>query len=262
MNEDATLIAQKPRRVPYHLLEPLEQRINEFVESDIIEKVPEQEAIEWCSPRVVQPKAKNPKDIRVSLDLQILNQSMARTRHVQSPITEDFVNEFKDCTVFSKIDLNHGYHQFALDEESRKIMTFSTPWGNYRYKRLAFGGKNSEDLFDAEIAKIISGIPHVLNNRDDIIVGGKDWEEHNRNLETLFARLAIHNITLRKEKCEFGRTSLEFHGHYFTSEGLRPSRNKIRAIQEMERPKSKEELVSFIQVMAYLSRFIENFSSR
>ena len=46
MNENATPIAQKPRRVPYHLLEPLEERINEFVESDIIEKVPEHEAIE------------------------------------------------------------------------------------------------------------------------------------------------------------------------------------------------------------------------
>jgi hypothetical protein len=69
MNENATPIAQKPRRVPYHLLDPLEERINEFVESDIIEKVPEHEAIEWCSPLVVQPKAKNPKDIRVSLDL-------------------------------------------------------------------------------------------------------------------------------------------------------------------------------------------------
>ena len=94
------------------------------------------------------------------------------------------------------------------------------------------------------------------------MVGGKDWEEHNRNLETLLERLTIHNITLQKEKCEFGRTWLEFHGHYFTSEGLRPSPNKIRAIQEMERPKSKEELVSFIQMMAYLSRFIENFSTR
>ena len=262
MNENATPIAQKPRRVPYHLLKPLEERINEFVESDIIEKVPEHEAIEWCSPLVVQPKAKNPKDIRVSLDLRMLNQSMSRTRNVQTPITEDFVNEFKDCTIFSKIDLNHGYHQFALDEESRKIMTFSTPWGNYRYKRLAFGGKNSQDLFDAEIAKIISCIPHVLNNRDDIMVGGKDWEEHNRNLETVLERLKIHNLTLRREKCEFGQTSIEFHGHQFTSEGLRPSPSKVRAIKEMERPKTKEELVSFIQMIAYLSRFIENFSSR
>ena len=57
----------------------------------------------------------------------------------------------------------HGYHQFPIDDQSRRIMTFSTPWGNYRYKRLAFGGLNSQDLFDAEIAKIISGIPRVLN---------------------------------------------------------------------------------------------------
>ena len=62
MNEDATPISQKPRRMPYHLLKPLEQRINEFIESDIIEKVPAQEAIGWCSPLVVQPKAKNPMD--------------------------------------------------------------------------------------------------------------------------------------------------------------------------------------------------------
>ena len=99
----------------YHLLEPLEERINEFVESDTIEKVHEHEAIEWCSPLAVQPKAKNPKDIRVSPDLRILNQPMSQTRNVQTPITEDFVNTFKDCTVFSKIDFNHGYHQFTLD---------------------------------------------------------------------------------------------------------------------------------------------------
>ena len=87
MNENAMPIAQKPRRAPYHLLESLEERINEFLESDIIEKVPEHEAIEWCPPLVVQPKAKNPKDIRVGLDLRILNQSMSRTRNVQTPIT-------------------------------------------------------------------------------------------------------------------------------------------------------------------------------
>ena len=88
------------------------------------------------------------------------------------------------------------------------------------------------------------------------MVGGKDWEEHNQNLETLLERLTIHNIILHREKCEFGQTSLEFHGHQFTNEGLRPSTSKVRAIQQMERPKTKEELVLFIQTIAYLSRFI------
>ena len=85
------------------------------------------------------------------------------------------------------------------------------------------------------------------------MVGDKDWEEHNQNLETLLERLTVHNITLRREKCEFSQTSLEFHSHQFTSEELRPSPSKVRAIKEMERPKTKEELVSFIQMIAYLS---------
>ena len=218
-------LAQKPRRVPYHLIEPLQNRIEEFVKSDIMEKVPDHEAIIWCSP-IVEPKLKNPKDIRVSLDLRLLNKSMLPTRNVQAPITKYFVTEFRDCKAFSKLDLNHGYYQFCLEPESRKTMTFSTLGGNYRYyqfclepesrktmtfstlggnyryKRLAFGRVNTQDLFDAEIAKIISGIPKVLNNRDDIIVNGRDLDEHNKNLAQLLQRLEDHNLTLRHEKCE------------------------------------------------------------
>lgn len=108
--------------------------------------------------------------------------------------------------------MNHGYHQFTLDEQSLKLMTFSTPWGNYRYQRLAFGGINSQDLFDAEMSKIILGIPRVLNNRDDIMVGGVDWEDQNQNLTALLQQLDLHNITLRREKCEFGKSVIEFQG--------------------------------------------------
>ena len=91
MKEDAVQIAQKPRRVPYHLIELLQDRMEEFVKNDKMEKVPDQETITWFSPIVVQPKPKNPKDIRVSLDLRLLNKSMLRTRNIQAPLTEDFV---------------------------------------------------------------------------------------------------------------------------------------------------------------------------
>ena len=141
-------------------------------------------------------------------------------------------------------------------------MTFSTPWGNYRYKRLAFGGVNSQDLFDAEISKIISGIPKVLNNRDDIMIGGKDWDEHNKCLAQLLQRLEDHTLTLRSEKCEFGKASIDFHGDLFTQEGLKPSPTKIQAVQNCTPPASKEEPVSFLHMVAYLSRYISNFSSR
>ena len=124
MKKDAIPIAQKPGRVPYHISEPLQDRTEEFIAKDIMEKVPDHEAITWCSPIIVQPKPKNPTDIRVSLDLRLLKKSMLRTRNVQAPITEDFVSKFRDCKVFRKLDVNH---QFCLDPESHKTMPFSTP---------------------------------------------------------------------------------------------------------------------------------------
>ena len=141
-------------------------------------------------------------------------------------------------------------------------MTFSTPWDNYRFKRLAFGGPNSQDLFDAEVAKIISGIPRVLNNRDDIMIGGLDLNDHNENLQAVLQRIEDHNRTLRKEKYEFGKTSMTFHGHMFTADGLKPSPDKTRAVQKCTPPTTREELVSFLQMVAHLSRYIHNFLSR
>ena len=67
---------------------------------------------------------------------------------------------------------------------------------------------------------------------------------------------------MRKEKCEFEKSTIEFHGHAFTEDGLKPSPNKVKAVRECSPPKSKEEFVSFLQMMAYLSRYISNFSSR
>ena len=102
----------------------------------------------------------------------------------------------------------------------------------------------------------------MLNNRDDVLVGGTDWDDHNKNLMSVLQRLEIHNITLRKEKCEFGKSRIEFHGHLFTERGVKPSPSKVEAVCKCEPPKSKEELISFVQMMTYLSRYISNFSRR
>ena len=142
-----------------------------------------------------------------------------------------------------------SFHQFVIDPQSRQAMTFSTPWGNYRYKRLAFGGVNSQDLFDSEMAKILWSIPRTLNNRDDIMIGGVDLADHDKNLKMVLGRLKNHNLTLRQEKCEFRKSTLELHGHVFTAEVLKPSASKIRADNAFQRPNTKEELISFLQMV-------------
>ena len=75
--------------------------------------------------------------------------------------------------------MQQGYHQLLLDPQSSRMATFSTPWGNMRPKRLIFGAKASQDLFNEAIYRIFGDILRCLNQRDDILLGGKTMEEHN-----------------------------------------------------------------------------------
>ena len=186
----------------------------------------------WCSPLVVQPKLRfskvnnenlKPHMIRASVDLRVPNRYMEQNGILQAPVVEDFRCKFHVCKIFSKKDLKQGYYQLLLHPDSRAIATLSTPWGNMRPKRLIFGAKSSQDLFDEAMYRIFGDISHCLNQRDDILIGDSTLAEHNQTLETVLKRERDFGITLNKEKCLFGVQELEFYGYRFTNEGLKPT---------------------------------------
>ena len=269
MKPDAVPVAQKPRNVPYYLQRPLKEWLDRNIEDGLFERVPENEAITWCSPLVVQPKPKykdTDKDkieahmIRPSIDLRIPNKYMERSKITPSPIVEDFTHKFHDCTIFSSMDMNQGYNQLELDENSRGIATFSTPWGNVRPKRLIFGAKSSQDAFDEAVYKVFGDIPYCLNQRDDILIGGRTLEEHNETLDKVLSRAEEYGVTFNKEKCKFARKEIEFFGFKFAAGCIKPTQDKVKAINECTAPKSKEEIRSFLGMTGYLSKFIPRYS--
>ena len=270
METDAKPVAQKPRPVPYHLQKPLKAWLDQGVKEEIFEKVPDGEAITWCSPLVVQPKPKftemksevlESHMIRASIDMRIPNQSMKRSRCVQSPRVEDFIYRLHDCKIFTKLDLRQGYHQLALDPSTKQVATFSTPWGNYRPQRLVFGAKSSQDVFDEAMFRVFGDIHHCLNQRDDILLGGRDKTEHREVLKTVLKRARDHGITFNREKCQFGMEQIEFFGHVFSKDGLKPSPDKVRAVKECGMPENKEAVRSFLGMAGYLDNFIENYAA-
>ena len=249
MKADATPVAQKPCPVSYSLQEPLRRWLDECVKEEIFEKVEPGEPVTWCSPLVVQPKpiyskvskeCLEPHMIRASVDLRVPYKHMERNRISQAPVVEDFTCKFYDCKVFSKMDLKQDYHQLVLHPDSRAVATFSTPWGNMRPKRLIFGAKSSQDLFDEATYRIFGDIPHCLNQRDDILIGGTTLAEHNKTLEAVLQRAKDFGITLNKEKCLFGVQELEFYGYRFTNEGLKPTLEKVIAVKECKPPGSRD----------------------
>ena len=106
----------------------------------------------------------------------------------QNPIVEDFTHKLHECKIFSKLDLRQGYHQLLLHTESRAVAAISTPWGNMRPKRLVFGAKSSQNSFDDVMQRIFGDIPYCFKQRDDILLEGRNREEHNETLNTVLKR--------------------------------------------------------------------------
>ena len=62
-----------------------------------------------------------------------------QTSHFPIPTTEQLRHQFKSWDRYSVIDLNHDFHQFEIDEDSRALFVSTLPFGLYRFKRLVMG---------------------------------------------------------------------------------------------------------------------------
>ena len=78
------------------------------------------------------------------------------------------------------------------------------------------GWITSQDEFDRRMSEILAGITRVKNNRDDCLIGGRNWKDHNSNFSAVQSRLQSFGLTINKERCQFGKHEIEFYGHRFT----------------------------------------------
>ena len=224
---------------------------------DIIERV--EKPTSWVSPVVITPK-RSSNEIRLNVDMREANKAIPRT-HTVMPTLDDIINELNGATVFSHLDMNHGYHQLELKENSRDITTFATHVGLYRYKRLNFGTRSAGEIFQETVSKEITrDIVGCINISDDILVFGRNQKEHDQNLEKLFKRAREKEITFNKDKCEFNKDKCLYYGMVFSKEGASPDPMKVEAIKQAEPPRNAKELNSFLCTVQYNARFMESYA--
>ena len=84
---------------------------------------------------------------------------------------------------FTKLDLKCAYNQIVLDEESRQILTLNTHKGLFRPTRLTYGVNFACGTYQRNIEQVLKGCPMIVVRVDDIIVTGKDDQEHLKNLD-------------------------------------------------------------------------------
>ena len=96
---------------------------------------------------------------------------------------------------FSTIDLSSGYHQVELSEEDRRITTFLTPFGKFRFKRLPMGLSPSGDYFNIRTQNLISGLKGVHKSIDDMLVEAVTRKELFNTLFKLLTACKENGVT-------------------------------------------------------------------
>lgn len=252
-------VAQPHRRIPFHVREKVEKELKRLEDLDIIERV--EGPTPWVSPIVVAPKPKSKTgEIRICVDMRQPNQAIKRTRHI-IPTIDDMIVDLNGSKIFSKLDLNQGYHQLELAESSRNITTFTTHVGLRRYKRLNFGVTSAAEIFQNMLRTTLEGIDGARNISDDIIVYGRTQTEHDQHLEAVLRRLHDKGLTLNRNKCEFNKNRLEFFGYIFGQDGLSADPKKCETIKNTQPPTNISEVRSFLAMTNYVSRFIPHYST-
>ena len=94
-------VAQPLRRIPFQLRDKVDFKLNELLESDIIEEVPDG-STKWVSPLVVIPKSDG--DVRICVDMRRANEAVIREQH-PIPTVEEVLHRLNGSTMFSKLDL-------------------------------------------------------------------------------------------------------------------------------------------------------------
>ena len=166
---------------------------------------------------VVVPKATG--QVRICVDLTKLNESVCRKCH-QLPAAEQTLAQIAGAQVFSKLDAKSGFWQIPLSEESALLTSFITPYGQYCFNRLPFGITSAPEHFQKRMSAILKGIEGVVCLMDDILVFGKNQQEHDERLYAVLKRLQEAGLTLNGAKCVSCQSQVKFLGQILTKHGI------------------------------------------
>ncbi|GJU59022.1 putative reverse transcriptase domain-containing protein [Tanacetum coccineum] len=177
-------------------------------------------------------------------------------------LIDDLFDQLQGSSIYSKIDLQSGYHQLRVREEDILKTAFKTRYGHYEFQVMPFGLTNAPALFMDLMNRVCKPFLNkfVIVFIDDILIYSKNKKEHEEHLKVVLELLKKEKLYAKFSKCEFWIPKVQYLGHVIDNQGIHVDPAKIESIKDWESPKIPMEFRQFLGLAGYYRRFIEGFS--
>ena len=247
-------------RCPEIYKEEIDRQVSDLLQNEIIRK----SYSPWSSPIWMVPKkldASGKQKFRMVIDYRRLNEHTIDDKFPIPDIPE-ILDKLGKSNYFSTIDLKSGFHQIEMDPKDIEKTAFSTGNGHYEFTRMPFGLKNAPSTFQ----RLMNYVLHEYINKicfvylDDVIILGSSLQEHTENISKVFKKFREANLKIQTDKSNFFRKEVAYLGHIITTNGIKPNPDKIKTIKNFPIPKTVKEIKSFLGLLGYYRRFIDNYA--
>ena len=256
--EGSTPPARRPYPVAPHHQPELDRQIKTLLEAGIIRR----SFSPYSSPVLFTPKKDGTK--RMVVDYRMLNAQTIRDRF-PTPTAGDLIAKTRGAKLFSKIDLQSGFHQLRMSEQDAHKTAFATPSGLYEFVSAPFGLTSVPGAFQRFMQFVLAdhiAAGYCVVYCDDIAIFSMsdDPMVHLQHVEAVLASLREHQLLAKGSKCEFMRREAEFLGFMVSGAGVRPVPSKIEAVVQIPVPETISHLRSFLGMCNFFRSHIPSFS--
>eukprot|EP00794_Sanderia_malayensis_P019311 gene19311-21235_t len=185
-------VYQKPRHIPAAWENEVDTQVHEMLDNDIIRP----SELPWNSPIILVKKKDN--STRFVCDFRKLNDTTKKDTY-PLPHIKDLLDKMAGAWYWSTLDAASAYWSMPLHKEDKEKTAFSVPRGTFEFNVTPYGLCNAGASYQRLMDICLSGLPadHILAYMDDIAVYSTTFDEHLKDLETVFLRLRSAGISLK-----------------------------------------------------------------
>ncbi|KAE8185169.1 hypothetical protein CF336_g7520 [Tilletia laevis] len=250
----ATLRSDAPRRASPEKRAAMDTTIDQLLSWDVIE--PSSSPVSFPVVMVRQ----NGK-WRFCVDYRTLNTSTIPDRY-PLPTIDSIFQTLAGKKVFSSLDAIRGYHQLGVKESDRWKTAFICHRGLFQYKRVPFGLRNAPAVFQRLMDQVLGPLrwSQAVVYIDDAVIATDSMDEHLRALDTLLRSAVSTGLKFSPAKCTFAVPSLVLLGRKVSGAGVAVWEERAKAVEDLRRPTTLQELYHTLGLFGYYRSFIRKFA--